>query len=353
MTAAKKPPKLCRHKATGQAYTWVDGKRRYLGEFGTEAAESKYRELLWQLRLRGGDDAPLDLTVGELVVLYLDHARGYYRKGDRPTSEVGVIELALRFLTPHRHLRAADFGPVLLAAVRDRMVGAELARSTVNGHVNRVRRMFRWAVAQQFVRADVAAALAALAPLKKGRTAAREPMPVGPVPDDRVAATVPHLPEPVRSLVEVVRHTGARVGEVVPMRVGELDLSADVWTYRPGTHKNDHRGQNRVIPLGPRAQAAVRPHLRADPDALLFPSPRTGGPYTVRGVRVAIGRACRKAGVPAWTTHQLRHTAATRIRAEFGADAAGNVLGHAGLDATAIYAERDLAVARRVAAAVG
>ena len=41
-----------------------------------------------------------------------------------------------------------------------------------------------------------------------------------------------------------------------------------------------------------------------------------------------------------FSPHQLRHNAATRIRAEFGIDVAGSVLGHAlGSQVTEIYAE--------------
>jgi integrase len=42
-----------------------------------------------------------------------------------------------------------------------------------------------------------------------------------------------------------------------------------------------------------------------------------------------------------WNPHQLRHSAATRIRREFGLDAAQVVLGHRTLAVTQVYAEQD------------
>jgi hypothetical protein len=36
-----------------------------------------------------------------------------------------------------------------LKAVRERMIAAGLCRSTINANVGRVRRMFRWAVAEE------------------------------------------------------------------------------------------------------------------------------------------------------------------------------------------------------------
>jgi hypothetical protein len=83
----------------------------------------------------------------------------------------------------------------------------------------------------------------------------------------------------------------------------------------------------------------------------------------------AIRRACDKAdliahaanpGVPAetrivsrWHPNQLRHSAGTEIRQRFGLEAAQVVLGHSRADVTQIYAERDLTLAAKVAAAVG
>ena len=54
-----------------------------------------------------------------------------------------------------------------------------------------------------------------------------------------------------------------------------------------------------------------------------------------------------------WSPLQLRHTAATEIRARFSLEAAQTVLGHAKADVTQIYAERDLVKARTVMAEIG
>jgi integrase len=54
-----------------------------------------------------------------------------------------------------------------------------------------------------------------------------------------------------------------------------------------------------------------------------------------------------------WTPLQLRHAAATLIRARFGLEAAQTVLGHAKADVIQVYAERDLAKANSVMAEIG
>jgi site-specific recombinase XerC len=57
--------------------------------------------------------------------------------------------------------------------------------------------------------------------------------------------------------------------------------------------------------------------------------------------------------IPAWHPNQLRHSAATEIRRQFGLEAAQVVLGHAKADVTQVYAERDHALAAGIMAQIG
>ena len=54
-----------------------------------------------------------------------------------------------------------------------------------------------------------------------------------------------------------------------------------------------------------------------------------------------------------WSPNQLRHSHATRVRKEFGLEAAGAALGHTKMSATEIYAERDAQLAASVASKIG
>ena len=75
--------------------------------------------------------------------------------------------------------------------------------------------------------------------------------------------------------------------------------------------------------------------------------------YTRHSYRVAVQRACKRAGIPAWSPRQLRHTRATLIRQAYGLEAAKAVLGHADTKITEIYAERDLELAMRIMREIG
>ena len=91
--------------------------------------------------------------------------------------------------------------------------------------------------------------------------------------------------------------------------------------------------------------------------------------YDVASYRRSIARACARAFPPAeglegeklkawiadhrWHPHQLRHNAATRLRREYGLEAAQVILGHKTLSVTEIYAEKNVAKAREIMGAVG
>jgi integrase len=75
--------------------------------------------------------------------------------------------------------------------------------------------------------------------------------------------------------------------------------------------------------------------------------------YTPHAYAHAIEDACERAGVPLWSPNRLRHTYATEVRRRYGLEASQVLLGHARADVTQVYAERNLALAVRVASEIG
>jgi integrase len=416
----RKIPSYRLHKPTGQAVVTISGRDFYLGKLDSPESREKYHRLIaeWmtteRTRVEGSDANPLpNPTVAEIILAFWRHAQQHYRAPDgTPSEELGNIKAALRPLRAlYEAIPAKDFGPLALRAVRDRMVAEGLMRTTVNNRVNRIRRAFKWAASVELIPVAVVQALATVAGLQAGRTTAREPDPVGPVPIEVVEKTLPFLSRPVAGMVRLQLLTGMRPGEACLMRGRDLIRDETTWTYTPSAHKTAHRGKRRLIPLGPKAVALIEEFLTADPDAYLFrpadavaehharrsearrskPTPsevakRKASPgakhaarYRRHTYRNALNRACDKAfphpvlsKVPArrltedqkveltawreahrWHPNQLRHSAATIIRAEFGLEAAQVVLGHSRADVTQVYAERDLEKAREVMREVG
>jgi integrase len=418
-------PKLRRHVASGQGVVTIYGRDHYLGRWPAEAKDPpaevcvEYDRRIAEWLANGR--RPLvpavqgpGLTVGELILRFWEHAQTYY--GNARVRD--NIRLALRPLRAlYETLPAAEFSPLKLKAVRDEMVRSGLSRPVVNSRIGIVKRVFKWAVAEELVPAAVYQALQAVAGLARGRTAACEPEPVRPVSDVLVDAVLPHLLPPVAALVQLQRLTGARAGELVIMRPCDLDMAEDVWLFRPSKHKTEHHGHSRVIAIGPKAQLTLRPFLPADSQAFVFSPARAlaeravvlrsrrrtkmqpsqlarrakrrrrppGERYTVTACRNAIYRACDRADrlarqkaenakaeaegrepvmvpaevgdadrlIPRWHPHQLRHAHGTLVRRRFGLEHAQVVLGHSRADVTQVYAEADVDLARQVALAVG
>lgn len=81
---------------------------------------------------------------------------------------------------------------------------------------------------------------------------------------------------------------------------------------------------------------------------------RLGDRYTTESYGKAVARACVAAALAVtWSPNQLRHNAATRVRAKFGSEAAQIVMDHATMQMTEVYAEKDLAELARIMGEVG
>lgn len=386
-----KLPSYCRHKASGQAVVTLHGRDHYLGPFGSAESQERYNRLMSEWSARRTDaappsvapgPAPADLRIAELLVAYLEFAERYYVKNGSPTGEYRNMQDAARPLSElYASLPVKEFGPTALKAARGKMIETDLSRKVINSRINRIRRIFKWAVENQMVDPGVLHALQAVAPLKKGRCSARETKGVTPLAKDQIDAVLPHVTRPVKAMIQLQLATGMRPGEVVQMRMCDLDTSCSIWAYRPASHKTEHHGIERIVYLGPRAQEILKPFLRAERSAHFF-DPRDavvdargrieskkkatrrrfrirgykGAPtdhYTRNTYHHAIFVACKKAGICPWGPNRLRHNAATSLRKEFGLEAARVVLGHASAAVTEVYAEVDRRKAAEIMGQVG
>ena len=76
---------------------------------------------------------------------------------------------------------------------------------------------------------------------------------------------------------------------------------------------------------------------------------KPGEEYTPRSLRVALRRACKRAGVERFTPYDLRRTVATRVSAKLGKEAAKLLLGHVSTSTTDIYLLRETQESMEVA----
>lgn len=385
----KKLPSYRRHKVSGHAVVTLNGRDHYLGPHGSPESVDAYKRLIAEWTTAGPaataatnaeSTAAADFRICELLAAYLEYAERYYIKDGEPTGEAKNVKEATRQLQElYGMTPVADFGPTALKTVRQKMIGTKLSRRVINFRVNRIRRVFKWGVENELVAPGVLHALQAVAALRAGRSDARETGPVRPVSEETVNAILPHVTPQVRAMIELQQLTGMRPNEVTAIRPMDIDRSRTTWVYRPARHKTEHHGIERVIYLGPRAQAIVTPYLLRPVESFLFspkeavkqsrdrlrkgnnppkkrrPRPKRvpGNRYTRRSYYYAIKRACKKANVEVLGPNRLRHSAATYLRKRFGIEAARVVLGHRSSAVTEVYAELDRAKAADIMAEVG
>lgn len=377
-----KIPKYRRRVGRDYAFVEIAGKRHPLpGKYGSQESRDAYASLVRDL-LR---DVPLPpangLTVEELGLAYLDHAKAFYDA--KEYSAFKAVVDPLRETTGS--MPVAMFGPLALKKVRVALVDLGWCRQYVNRQTNRIRRVFKWGVANELVPVAVLQALKTVEPLRAGRSKAKEAPSVAPVALKWVQATIDYCSPVMAAMIQLQRLTGMRSQSLVAMRPADVDRSREVWIYRPRTHKRAWKGQELAVFLGPQSQAVLRPFLDRPADSPCF-SPRESSHRGARrnaqyrvdtywqAVQYAIDRANKrrlaawkeatqdlaedKKGspppvIPYWHPHQLRHTRATEIRPQFGLEGAQVFLGHATADVTQIYAERDFELGRRIALEIG
>jgi integrase len=395
------PPSYRLYKRTGQAVVTIDGYDYYLGRYGTPASRQKYAGLIraWEQRREEPRPNPTPLTpegrptVNDLILAYLRYAKDYYKpSADGQRREAGCIADALDVVQGECGRDPADlFGPKKLKQVREKMVERSWCRQYVNHQIARVKRMFAWAVEEELVPGTVYHALRAVAGLKKGKAQVREGRRVRPVSAAAVKAVLAKAHPVLAAMIRFQWYTGCRPGELCVLKPVHVDRSKKVWLYAvpAAANKTDHHDRDRLVFIGPRGQRVLAPWLAVGPDECVF-SPRraeemrlaerrrkrltplypsherrlatkrAANPkrpkkdrYDGAAYRRAIRRLCLIAGVAPWHPHQLRHSAATRFRREYGVEAARALLGHSKLSTTEIYAERDARAAMRVARKVG
>ncbi len=286
-------PKYRLHRASGQAVVTISGHDVYLGPWRSKASRLEYDRLVaeWLANDRRPVVPQDGLTVVELLAAFWRFAKSYYVKNGRPTGELENYRYALR---PLKNLYGStlveEFGPKRLKTLRARLLDRDLSRGVINARVQKIKRVFRWGAAEELVPTEVYQALAALEGLKKDRTKARETLPVRPVADEVVEATLPHMPPVVASMVRFQRLTGCRPAEARLLQPCLIDRSEPVWVYRP-RHKLEHLDIERFVFIGPKAQELLKPYLNRPAEAFCF------SPAESESSRKAAMRARRKTKV--------------------------------------------------------
>jgi integrase len=398
---SKRFPKYpSRAHQSGQARIRLGGKDAYLGVYNSPESWAEYNRLLDEWRAAKAqqprsESAAIPIRiVRDLVDAWEAWAERTQRDhAGQLKKEVINRRYAYRPLVAKfgiKHVR--DFGtPELLELLEVMASGSWLsdkekerytkdkrpigwARSHVNHCLGRVKALFAWGELHGHVPKGKAAELVPVKGLVEGESGVRELDEVPPVDETVLAKTLPLLRPVMRAVCDLLLLTGARPSELLALRPCDIQrggivelakgyrvqLPVGIWFSQPKYHKTRHKGARRIILFGPRAQTVLAPYLDGRPvgtclfspaealaDWLLDVRPNHTGPhplihpgerYDVHAVTRAINRACKRAGVPVWSSYQLRHNAGTRLADEFNPDIARVILGHKEIKTTVIYA---------------
>lgn len=386
MPARTRIPKCRLHKGSGQALVELNGRHHYLGAHGTPESKQRYERLVAEW-LINGRQTPIQsherITVDEIAAHYLsalDRDKKYHKPDGTRSTRFGEVKLSLRQLRQdYGCMKAEEFSVTDLRVIQHRMMGDGLRISTINARIATIKRVFKHAVTHELIPATRYESIRLLENIALGQRPELESEKVECVPEADIDAILPLVPRPVWGLIQTQLLTAARSGELVQLRVRDIQPPPEGCWYTDLTHhKTAHHGKPRRLIFGPQAQAVLAEFLPTEKplDAPVFSaieskmhgrqngsSPTREAPtgdkrvpsgfYRVDSYRRAIRRACKETGVTPWSPNQLRHTAATRIRKEHGVEAAQVILGHTTIKTTEIYAEPDHNTAMEIMAKLG
>jgi hypothetical protein len=219
-------PQMRLHSSSGHARVRINGTEHWLGQFGSPEAQAAYDRLIAGFlasRLANrldsqpepaagptatsvsigqapNEGAPVDqpvaerlpsapkseseeLTVAELCVIFMEHARTYYRLADgRLSSSYHGMLQAVNALRPFKRLPAASFGPRCLREVLEKLVhqktrtGKPRPRRSINRLLKRIRSLFKWAASMEMVPPQTWHGLMTVEGLRRGRTTDLPPL---------------------------------------------------------------------------------------------------------------------------------------------------------------------------------
>lgn len=196
------------HKPSGQAVVTLSGRDIYLGPWRSKASLVEYDRLIGEWLANGRQplsSEPLSaIPLVTLLAAYLRHAKAYYRKDGQLTTSIHLVKVSLPLLRQrYEGCIVADFTPLSLKALIDQLIQEGWSRSYINAIAGAIRRTFKWGVANGLAPITTYQALLTVDGLRRGRSDARETPPIGPIADEVVEATLPHLSPVVADMIRL------------------------------------------------------------------------------------------------------------------------------------------------------
>ena len=285
---------------------------------------------------------PGRVTIGNLLELLIDD----YRENERRSLDTTKLRIEAHVRPFFGAMRAADLSTSHVKEyIRERRAAGH-PNSTINRELSILRRAQQLGVQHDPPLINHAVYIPKL---KENNTRN------GFVDEEQYRALLSELPEYLKLLLVVAYHTGVRKGELLRLRVNQIDLKNNQIRLHAGETKND---EGRVLPIYGEMRAALadaldKRRLEAKstgefPGMWLF---RGEGGKRIRDFYHGWDSACERAGVPGQLFHDLRRSAVRNMeRAGISRSVAMKISGHKTESVYrryAIVSEQDIAEAGR------
>lgn len=298
-----------------------------------------------EVELRTGVAIELtDMTVAAYMAHWLDDAAARVSPGT-----AGIYRRAWAQLEPH--LGGVSLQSLQTLAIQQavRTLQQRYAPKTVNTTMGVLKSALRQAVRWRLLAANPADGISL------PKAVAANPRRVWTVDQARLFLTV-SVDDPLHALWRLILDTGVRIGEAIALGWQHVEIDGDAPHVRV-TRTMVRLGSSweigdapktasgvRVLTIAPETAAALRRYREAQDarcarcgphwlDTGLVFDRGDGEPLPYHAAMHALARACRVAGVPELSPHELRHTMAT-LAAEQGVSIKliADRLGHRGVD---------------------
>lgn len=266
-------------------------------------------------------------TFAALADLYLDEYARNKRDGGK--SDSAALQRDVLPVWGRHKAEAIERRDVraLLKGIVDR--GAPIQ---ANRTLALVRKLFNWALEQDIVKANPC-----LGVKPPGKEQQRDRV----LSDDELEVFLAKLPaaqmtEVARLALTLQLLTAQRCGEVAALRWDEIDRGGNVWTIPKEKAKN---GLAHRVPLSEQALTVLAQAKALNPETTyVFPSPVRDGPMVETALSRALHRNVEHFGLPAFSPHDLRRTAASGMTGMgISRLVVSKILNHVERGVTAVY----------------
>ncbi|HMH14397.1 MAG TPA: tyrosine-type recombinase/integrase [Edaphobacter sp.] len=314
---------------------WIDGVRNMRSletsnRRQAETLEQKWRDELHAMRFQLPNFKP-EMLMAELYARFLAEGdvKVYHRERAKQflpyLAEMPIGRITKNDILRYRKQRQSDYL---------RSQGSEdpkpLSQTTLNRDIEVIRHLLFWAADEGFIPTNPIARIRMVRERGKRR-------PVMPLADELklLAACSHHL----RPIVITALDTGMRRGELLNQRFEDVDFDRNVISV---SHSKTAEGEHRLVPMTSRVLELLAALQK--PTGVIF----TFEGQPIRRIKTGWAGALRRAGLPHYRFHDLRHTFNSRL-GDLGiiADVRKELMGHSrGGDVQSIYTHIELPTLR-------